>query len=98
MRFQHEVPNLLSVEFLQCCRFGRNTAYVNLKIVNFYYKKKYLLGQSIQKLNNLNLKKTSLGFSTILIPVVGGNSAFSRLECDSPPARCFANMGLRPCY
>ena len=33
----------------QCCRFSRNTAEVTPKNINFYYQKKYFLGQSIQK-------------------------------------------------
>ena len=33
----------------QCCRFSRNSAQVTPKNSYFYYQKKYLLGQSIQK-------------------------------------------------
>ena len=44
----------------QCCRFSRNTAKVTPKIIYFYYQKIYLQDQSIQKINYLILKKTSL--------------------------------------
>ena len=44
----------------QCCRFSRNTAYVTLKIIYFYYQKNIIIGSKFPKNNNLILKKTSL--------------------------------------
>ena len=44
----------------QCCRFSRNIAEVTSKIIYFYYLKKKILGQSIQKINNTFLKKEAL--------------------------------------
>ena len=41
----------------QCCRFSRNIAKVTPTINYFYYQKINLLGQSIQKNNNLILEK-----------------------------------------
>ena len=48
---------------VQCCRLRRNIAYVNPKIIYFHYRKICFRDQSIQKINNLILKKTSLSVS-----------------------------------
>ena len=68
----------------QCCRFSRNTAQVTPKIIYFYYQKIYLHDQSIQKINNLILKKTSLLQTKTKTPIViqGDNHAAPALLMD----------------
>ena len=47
----------VAVRLPQCCPFSRNIAYVTPEIVYFYHQKKHLLDQSIQKNNDVILKK-----------------------------------------
>ena len=51
----------------QWCRFSRNIAEVTPKIIYFYYQKIYIQDKSIQKINYLILKKTSLLMNSLLL-------------------------------